>query len=416
MNRDLEVKTILKSLPDWLLVVFVIMFSGSYIRGLGSSGFATLMIFAGIFTAIALPTINKNNNLKGLCMLAYCVVVLLINMIMNLENINLLGYLSYFIIPYIAFILSELIEFDRFKSIFIKIMLFMCIYSLVSYTIFIENPDVLIGIEHAGGYIKYRSSIFHVILMFNGVGLERNCGIFWEPGIFSTFIIIACLFVSLTPKLKNKFLYYILFAVTIFTTKSTAGYMIFICVILFIFVNKLQKGSKVYSWLCFSLPILLLLALICIIKLDDIIFALNLQHDPTISKLLSENLYNSSRFIAIQSNLEIFFENPIFGVGLKQIGMLLKDLDSYDTATSFTMLSKFGIWGLAYTMMFVVGIFKFNGCNFLARMILLIIAMFIVNKEPHDAFLFTWLIMFFFLKTEKSKYKSSLENENAVLI
>jgi hypothetical protein len=60
----------------------------------------------------------------------------------------------------------------------------------------------------------------------------RNSGMFWEPGVFSNYLILAILFVLPCLKDINKFKFFII-VFTVVTTFSTSGYIILFTIFLF---------------------------------------------------------------------------------------------------------------------------------------------------------------------------------------
>jgi len=87
-----------------------------------------------------------------------------------------------------------------------------------------------------------------IAFAFAGYGVDRNTGIFWEPGIFSSFLILALVFVILDSPVKRKrfsvAIDVILFAIGIVTTNSTAGYLLF-----FLCFDSIFFPKSVYnSW------------------------------------------------------------------------------------------------------------------------------------------------------------------------
>uniref|UniRef100_UPI000FF138CB hypothetical protein n=1 Tax=Exiguobacterium sp. AM39-5BH TaxID=2292355 RepID=UPI000FF138CB len=66
---------------------------------------------------------------------------------------------------------------------------------------------------------------------------ERNLGIFWEPGLFATFLVIGLLFELFFNNKKISIFRVIIFSLTIFTTQSSAGYLLLFIVSVAFFIN-----------------------------------------------------------------------------------------------------------------------------------------------------------------------------------
>lgn len=87
-----------------------------------------------------------------------------------------------------------------------------------------------------------------------------------------------------------------------------------------------------------------------------------------------------------------------------------------DTATSIYAMSIFGFLGCGYSLFFIVGGLKQRRVNLMTRVVLIIIILGILNKEPHIDMLFTWIFGFFLLKVaEEDRNESNGGNENVCI-
>ena len=78
-----------------------------------------------------------------------------------------------------------------------------------------------------------------------------------------------------------------------------------------------------------------------------------------------------------------------------------------DTATSIYAMSIFGFLGCGYSLFFIVGGLKQRRVNLMTRVVLIIIILGILNKEPHIDMLFTWIFGFFLLKVAEEDRNES---------
>ena len=66
-----------------------------------------------------------------------------------------------------------------------------------------------------------------------------------------------------------------------------------------------------------------------------------------------------------------------------------------DTSTSTYLLSAFGVLGAFYTIAIIYGILRQKNVGIISKILILIIALLIVNKEPHLQNVFTWILIFY---------------------
>ena len=92
----------------------------------------------------------------------------------------------------------------------------------------------------------------------------------------------------------------------------------------------------------------------------------------------------------------MFSKSPIFGIGVEEAVENIEYVA--DTSTSTYLLSIFGIFGGLYTLYWIVGILGIKNKNLMIKIMILIVALLILNKEPHQNILITWCFMFWGLK------------------
>ena len=240
---------------------------------------------------------------------------------------------------------------------------------------------------------------------------ERNCGMFWEPGLFATHLCIATV-IELTAKKRANIFRLILFSVCFVTANSSAGFvLLFLCVLLF-FIRKNTKKEKSRFGKYFVVGIVAV-AVIVLLNLDYILTVTGLSNNQYFEKLMLANILDSSRIRAIIHNLKLFASSPKFGVGYVFAIQNIKHVA--DTSTSTFVMSLFGVLGIFYTLAIVFGIFRLKNVNVLSKFVILAMAFIIVNKEPHLQNVFTWVLMFYLVRgipKEESLDKKNKENTN----
>jgi hypothetical protein len=160
----------------------------------------------------------------------------------------------------VAYIFVNLISYKRFIDAYVNIIIFLCIYSLLTYIVaslwpmLILNFPVVINSADAKAY----NLVFSVIRT-DFLYLHRNYGLFWEPGAFQFYINMAMIIYLFAQKKKNV-LIILVFIVTIVTTFSTVGNIVMLASLIAYMLRKEKtKNNKIKLLvLFFTLSILII--------------------------------------------------------------------------------------------------------------------------------------------------------------
>lgn len=301
-----------------------------------------------------------------------------------------------------AFGITLTYSFEDFARIFQKLMVITSVIALIGY--FLLKYTSLLNVLPK--FTNNNYSTYGVGIIWNYIVHlpDRNCGMFWEPGVFATFLIYAIIFELFFNKDKISIIRLALFSLCIFTANSAGGFFLWL-VCLILFFMKSSKGKKRNPLVYLVVSIIFVLGIVVILNLDYIILNTRLVNNQYFVKLLSESVLGSSRYYAISHNIEIFINNPIFGGGYKTATQQMASVA--DTSTSTYLLSVFGILGSSYTIFFIYGIVKNRSNNTYAKICVIIIILSIINKEPHMGIVFTWCFLFYLIK------ESSLDKTRA---
>lgn len=327
---------------------------------------------------------RREKNGKLLLALLLISIMILISMISHSEFYSR----AYWRLLAVVIIVSYLIEKYGFRNIvkvYLDIMFFVSIISLIGYlllnfTSLLNNlPSVtnINGVEYGVGII------FNYIKALP----ERNCGIFWEPGIFASYLALAIAFESIINSNSISWFRILVFVVSIITTTSSAGYVLLI----FSLGIVLLRGRKLSGYKKLLAIIVVIAIAIVAFNIDNIILNTSLAQNKYLIKLTSDRMNQSSRITSIYHNLSIFRKRVLFGAGINSV---LNQMSSWaDISTSTYMLSIFGVMGSLYTLFIIYGIFSQKNINIFVKLFFFFILISIVNKEPHINIMFTWIII-----------------------
>lgn len=304
-----------------------------------------------------------------------------------------------------AFGISLMYDFDKFVSFFLKIMTIVTIVAITCYYINLSTELL----SFLPKYTNINDIVYRVGFIYNYIPdvLERNCAMFWEPGLFATYLTVAFLFELLFKNGKASIFRLVLFSVGIITANSSAGFLLLFLCISLIGIKNQNASLKNINFKNFIAAILFIAGFIAIINLDKIILSTSLIENEYFEKLLLENVEESSRGQAIIHNLEMFASSPIFGAGALTVTRNVEHVA--DTSTSTYIMSIFGVMGILYTVLWIWGVFRQKKFNLYTKIFVTAILIIILNKEPHLQMLFTWILFFYLLKDNDKKGEKEVD-------
>ena len=389
-----------KSIPILFWIIIVYLFSGSPYTTINTEISMSVVALAVVVFPYILFVKKRQTN--GLLLLIVLVAIMILFPMIWHSEFQSRAYWRVLAIAVLASYLVKKYELNNIIRVFLKVMVIVSVVSLIGYillncTSLLNNlPTVknVNGVEYGIGIL------FNYIKVYP----ERNCGIFWEPGIFASYLTLAIVFESITKPKSISWFRILLFVVTIITTTSSAGYALLILTIGVVMLrdSRLSGYKKI-----FAMCIIIVIGVI-VLNLDSIILNTTLSNNEYLIKLTSTRLSESSRVTAIFHNLSIFRKNPLFGAGINSV---LSQMSSWaDISTTTYMLSIFGIMGLFYTIFIVWGIFSQKHINDFVKLLMFFILVSIVNKEPHINILFTWIIILGMASNTNAVYADTLEH------
>lgn len=194
----------------------------------------------------------------------------------------------------------------KFRSTYLNVMYFISTVSLICLAL--NFLGINIGVE----YEKYRTIfIYNTLVHLEDAHIFRNCGMFWEPGAFQGYIMLAFLFYindyqSLWREHKVKC---IILSLALLTTFSTTGYIAFLLYIAYIILTcQISYYTKAF---------LMVVTFICCIyaysNIDFLGKKLEVQYEN--AKTLSSEDASWSRMGAMKIDLQQISRHPLVGNG-----------------------------------------------------------------------------------------------------
>lgn len=242
--------------------------------------------------------------------------VLLLSSIFIIQQITLgqIGYLACanFIVKFVGAILVASILGGKFKYAYLNVMTFISVFCLVCFLLSLFGfhfPDFMPKDATHSSIVLYtlpaEANAYDNFIL-------RNCGMFWEPGAYAGYIIVAFLlfinnFKELLNKQRKKFI--VLF-VALVSTMSTTGFILLFAVFAIYLFRPGQKKAIIVLGLIIFIPVVIYL-FITIPFLGEKITS---QYEA--ASMLDYTDAEHSRFGTIIFQMPYIRLHPLFGNGL----------------------------------------------------------------------------------------------------
>ncbi|MBO5939082.1 MAG: hypothetical protein J6Q82_06245 [Clostridia bacterium] len=291
-----------------------------------------------------------------------------------------------------AWLVSISVKEQDFWIMFRKIMVFLAVFSLAIYIVYLIAPILIQRMPVAvmnQNYTAYNA--FFAVIVDTGSTL-RNFGIFFEPGAYSIFLLVALFFEFLYFETNIK--YVILYIITLLTTYSTLG----ISVMLILFVIVLFRSNRVQKQ---SLKWMIAAVLIC----GGIYLATSGEYFlyQVFGKITNMNESATVRLNSISIPFEEFMGSPIWGIGLNNFLIMLEE--RCNGIATFTFINCFTIYGLLWGFLPLIGCMKVLVSKVrepLNKVAVLVFAILLFSTESFEQVPFFYLLVFYGWKGERS--------------
>lgn len=294
-----------------------------------------------------------------------------------------------------AYMITKVFTPEEFAKKYIFAINITTVFATVVWALRNFGIDVP-GVEFANINGAQYKTIFICSWMLNS---NRLMGIFWEPGLYSSCAILSLILAKRYLDDTQRRLTYIISIVGILLSQSTAGYILLALSLYFVSIQHKDHRVAVDY-------IVLIACMFLFFNYEQIVQMLVNLNSDVFWKLEGSNLTTNTRLNSPIVCLEIFKRSPLTGVGLRygtDIYSAMKSQLYMDalTATSFFYLAAYGIWGIGYSVLTVLAVFRRKELSFPLKIILLAIVLLILNKEPHYSITVTYVFLFFYSGNSK---------------
>jgi hypothetical protein len=395
MDNILDRKLTIRRLA--ILIVLYILSGSTYITLFSGSQWV-----AAFGICLMLPSIatSMRRNVTTMALLrgifAYGFVIFVLSKgLLNRESLG--SYFRVSLIFLFSFYFTQEFSFTEFKSIFTRFIAAICAIDTIIYFVLQRvGQFAFLPIAYNGNGEGYRIGIIFNYLLSHP---ERNSGIYWEPGLFATMIVLAFV-LELRFEQKLHPWRMLIYHICIFTTASSAGIVLILFCDLMLLNRVISQYSsnKAVNYCIFFLVYMLLLTLF--LNMDTFLTVTGLAQQRAYAKLLSDNMGSSARMQALSRNWSLFLQNPLTGIG---IGGAYRAASNFsDTSTTTFMMVEFGAVGAIPTAFVIKSILGLKN-KLIENVCLITIFLCILNKEPHMGIAIIWIFAFFFSKKREKR-------------
>ena len=336
---------------------------------LATTGFPSFLQFK-VFQPLLIPFLwYRYTQLNGVVpkgvKFLFAVIVLFIILHFVAGNLSLLGSIS-FMLSIVTIAYSALVCKDSFVEAFVRLMKYFSYIAVPLWLLVALVPTLHTTLMNIGAMLPQMMTdtwlentsndgvSFYVYFLSSGLttsysSLIRNCGPFFEPGLFASYLIIALV---LNLNLNRKLLHpsnWILIA-AILTTLSSAGYISLALVVLYSILFSKKIINKVIS-------------LFVVVLLWQPVLNSEIVSTKISDNFESASMSTASRFGAVMYHIEKIEVSPIIGfAGSKPPAT---DFDRYlgifegERILSPNGLSyAFVYWGIPFALLFYIMLFK----------------------------------------------------------
>ncbi len=254
-------------------------------------------------------------------------------------------------------------DFDEYAEAFSKVMVFFGVMALVLEVIGYTLPSVAYGLPRIVNTANNEITTIGFagfLTAYLSTKIIRTFGIFWEPGVFHMYLNLALMF-ELFYKKRISWRNVIILLVSVLITLSTTGYIVSAWILVVYFCLERKKSLTRKNMIIIS---------VIFVGLMVAFFAMDFTFvgESVFGKLSNQEDGSwIARAASVFVNLDIFFDHPVFGVGMNQINteMMWRSTLMFARMTRHntnTLLYQFAAHGGLYGGIFAAGTFMFPKC------------------------------------------------------
>lgn len=388
-----------------LLISSILLFSRNTmittcIIGFERSMYISMILFVPLYINVVKKALKRQLIFKEMIgitiMLIAIALVVIIKKDIQLYNFSIL----YYVISATVLILT--VDIKKIQKCYINIMLIISIYSLI--TTYLIKPLIFkLGLDNVitntsfiiTNSIEYKFLNLGLSFAFFDKTYDRNYGIFTEPSFFQFYLIIAIIVVLFSEnKRKTNWIKMGIFVLTVYTTKSAAGFVVLIFIILTymlkFLLENIRDKKKIFRMLMGG--VFILIFLLCIPSIQN---SMNFVYE----KITSSNASSTSRLGSLEYTVTKFLNSPIIGNKISDILLYENDL----TNTIFTIGAIYGLIPFLCVIYFILKFATTFKQNKLITLCIFITVMLTSNSHLFIGIQSFWMIILLGLREDNDE-------------
>ncbi len=370
----------ISKIKDYILVFLLMCISGNPLFIYSNDWVFVIAVAVMVF----LYMIQGGERLVSKKILGWLIffVCLFVGQALVLKEVSLPANVNFLAKFYVGYLIVTLIGF-RFRRVYLKTLY---VISLISLVLFLW--EYLGGAPLGFEFNRYKTLIFYNSII--SIDPIRNSGMFWEPGAFQGFIMLIPLLYL--DDLKHLWRTYrkecIIFIITLGTTQSTTGYLVFVAfalgsVLISEHLSKVKKSVIIISSI--------LLGMVLYDSLEFLGEKVSKEYEAAIE--LEEGEVSWSRMGALTIDMKNIARHPIVGNGFL-LDSRYEGLGAKMVGTGNGFSGAINIMGVVCILLYFVMLYRQLNMPWKKRLLFLVIIVLLLNGEYFLNYPLFWGLLF----------------------
>lgn len=270
---------------------------------------------------------------------------------------------GFYVRLFLGFIVMNSVK--EFPYIFIRIFYWLSITALLFHIVRFIGMDIISALKPLdnlfGAFTQGRqNAFFHTF--FISVDINRNAGMFWEPGAFAGYLNLSILLLGiikhkLSKRIATKYL--IVLTIALLSTMSTMGYLAYIFSMIFYFISDKESKKFISLKSVTTVIVIILILLTSFFVFDKIDFLKEKIVNQIYQAETRSKGWEINRFGTLIFDLKYIKEKPLFGWGANSATRFSLDPNAEDIGNGMgNGMSDFIVkYGLIGFLTFIVTLF-----------------------------------------------------------
>lgn len=377
------------------IIICLVILNSGYALSLGYQSKIMLATFGFIFADLLLTRRKIVVKKSPVVFLLIVLIQFILAFAANFDVVGIKEYIRLTVVWGFCFYISISYSSREIIEAFCKFIFCVSMISVVFYGLVILFPQF--GYKVINGYGTVYSTCFISFVNVSGGG--RNCGPFWEPGVFAAIcFLVGFLEIYIIRKLGQRKLRMVVLVISILTTHSTSGY-IYLLVLGALFY--LRDDSKKYSGRRVLFAIFcVLMGLFLFINYQAIVVKLVDINPLVFKKLLLNNTSVTDRTTGPLADIYVSLRYP-FGSGVGDLTAIVEEVAQEvfgtvlhtRTSTITYYCAAFGMWSGIVVLGALVKFIKSGTKSVLFRTVAMLGVIIMSLSSPlHDSAIFITLL------------------------